>query len=298
MKSLFPQKSIHPEWSPEYIVEWASLIRRKHGENYAEELLRDIDEWTHDTQMRAFWYWLGTVQSNGDGLRSGLEAIRTIRRATRLPTKPSNYPPAQRAAYLEKVRKHADALRTLLEATKFDRLHESELSDIELDRTLNQSLQSWGIAEEEEGHIVAFRVTRDGKFKLHFAYPSSDLTNLLWEVTDWTHWEDQWDGALVGSSASIVQANAATARVVYFTCSVFDWFSSHGGQIPFPVLASVANVALSLGPDELVDEDTVRKQVRRHQARVKQSKLRAPQEPEVAGHNSQDFGDFVLSDRQ
>jgi hypothetical protein len=69
------------------------------------------------------------------------------------------------------------------------------------------------------------------------------------------------------SSAPIAHANTRNAQVIYFTCSLYERVRRIGGTIPFPVLATVTNVALRLPAEDCVDEDTVRKQVRRYEAR-------------------------------
>jgi hypothetical protein len=84
---------------------------------------------------------------------------------------------------------------------------------------------------------------------------------------DWTYWDDNWDGGIWSTSAPIAQANSERMPIIYFCCTLFDWFKQNGVEVPFPILATVANVALDLTADNLVDEDNVRKQVRRYQKR-------------------------------
>jgi hypothetical protein len=184
-----------------------------------------------------------------------------------------------------------------LRNTKFDRDDIEDLSEQELDMPLGEVLWSWGDDESEDGHIVAFNVGANGRYRMPYDYPRSHLTETLTDLLEWTYWEDQWDGSFLTSSAPIVQENRETVTVIYFTCSVYEWFANHGVEVPFPILATVANVALELKASAQVDEDAVRKQVRRYQAR--KAKLLAAKEPafvEEAGQNSSLSMDSVLSD--
>jgi hypothetical protein len=45
-----------------------------------------------------------------------------------------------------------------------------------------------------------------------------------------------------------------------------------GVTLPFPILATITNVALQLSDEEAVDEEAVRKQVRRYEERLKRRK--------------------------
>lgn len=250
-----------------------------------------------DRRMQEFWEWLADTRPPKWGFaRSGTSVARAIWQSTRLPGKPSNMTPAQRTAFFEKVRKHALALSELLRDTIFDQSGMRELAEHELDEPLEKKLYSWGDDEIESGHVVAFTVNGDGAHQMPYDYPRSNLTETLWELVEWTHWDDQWDGGIFSSSAPIVQANADSVRIVYFTCSLHDWFSSYGMDIPFPVLATVANVALVHGADEQVDEDTVRKQVRRYQNRKAKRREGIPETLADSGPNSAEIGNSVLSD--
>lgn len=221
-----------------------------------------------DRRMHSFWDWLGSVQFERlDLLRNSYTVGEMILRSTRLPGKPGNMTPTQREVYFKKVRRHAEELSNLLRWTRFDNEWMTELTDEELDKKLSQELSSWGGDEEDEGHTVAYQVTPGGVYRHHYDYPASHLARTLNDVVEWTYWEDNWDGRWYGSSAPIAQANSASTPIVYFCCTVHQWFKGHGVEIPFPELASLANVALDLPPARQVDEDTARKQVRRFQAR-------------------------------
>jgi len=221
-----------------------------------------------DRRMVDFWNWLLAVKfSRVPSLKNAMTVGEAIWRGTRMPGKPGNMTPAQREAYFKKVRHHASALRELLEETRFDRDWKSELSDEELNRSLDESLYDWGGDEPDEGHVVAYLVTTEARYQFHYNFPDNALMGTLFNVIEWTHWDDQWDDNIFSSSAPIVQANAESARGVYFTCTVHDWFAWHGADMPFTILATLANVALDLDADSQMDEEAVRKQVRRYQAR-------------------------------
>ena len=55
--------------------------------------------------------------------------------------------------------------------------------------------------------------------------------------------------------------------MIFFTCTLFEQLAGKGITIPFAHLATIANTAMELAVDDQVDEETVRKQVRRYQAR-------------------------------
>lgn len=223
----------------------------------------------NDRRMNEFWRWIGSVnfREGKDRQRSSDSITDQFYRSTKLPGKPGDMTPKQRESYFAKVRQHTEALVALLKDTRFDLPEMSKLSEDELARPLGDVLWDWGPEDYEDGHVVAFQVTRHAKFQHFFTYPDNWLIKILDNVIEWTYWEDNWDDSLWGSSAPILQANTASVPVVYFCCTMYDWFSDNGVSIPFPILATAANVALELPPENLVDEDTVRKQVRRYQQR-------------------------------
>ncbi|WP_273454946.1 hypothetical protein [Nevskia ramosa] len=190
-----------------------------------------------------------------------------MQRCQTMPGKPGNMPPKEREKYFASVRRHAEALIDALAETRFD----SPIDGIEVDIEnfdAEKELWSWGDDEYDSGHIVAFNVRPDGVFKMYWDYPNSALVHTLVDLIAWTRDEDCWDRDIMITSAPIAQANAANARAIYFNCTLWERWKRHDISIPFPVLATICNVALDLGPNESLDEDAVRKQVRRYESRM------------------------------
>jgi hypothetical protein len=244
-----------------------STLDRLNGGSYSESYLRRLRALATDTRLDEFWKWFQEISPKARHWVNAYNIATTIIRFTALPSKPGNMTPAQRERYFQKVRTHTEALLALLNETYFDVDTEDELDDHQLDRSLNAELWSWGEDEPIDGHIVAFRVTDEAVYRQHYRYPENRLTSLLSGVLEWTHWPDEWDGNFLKSSAPIVQAKSDSANCVFFTCSLYDYFQQAGESLPFNLLATVANVALNLPADRLLDEDSARKQVRRYQAR-------------------------------
>lgn len=265
------------EHTPEYLLKWLEWMGEKVPAQVADFKRRICT----DIRMRDFWSWIGTVNfDQHDWARSSLTVSDNILRCTEIPGKPGDMTPTQREAYFKKVRTHVEALRNLLKGTCFDVFdleHMDDVSDVELKKPLKEILYSWGAEESEEGHVVAFQVTREGNFKHHFTYPDNALTETLAKVMEWTYWNDNWDRSFWGTSAPILQSRSDRTPIIYFCCTLHRWFEKNGVKIPFPILATVANVALNLRADELVDEDAARKQVRRYQER--QAELRKSGKP-------------------
>lgn len=288
------RREVPQRQSIQFLKQW--IVRYKG--NFSKYRVDFLQALVDDSRMREFWDWLeNTPFTCAPILCSSVSVGEAIHRATRLPNFPGNITPAQRAAYFDKVRKHSRALMELLRGTKFDRTDMRELSEEELEAPLAKKLWNWGDDEDDSGHIVAFAVTPDGEYEMPYDYPRSSLTETLAELHEWTHWEDQWDGNFLASSAPIAQANSSSTRVIYFTCSLHDWIKRQGAEIPFPILATVANVALNLGADEQIDEEAVRKQVRRYQARRTKSESEHQNAfDNDAGQNLEKLDDSVLSD--
>jgi hypothetical protein len=226
--------------------------------------------------MRDFWAWLRTVRfSKRDMLRNARTVADEITRCTRMPGKPGNMSPAARKRYFEHVRKCVVELQKLLSDTRFDRdggIGERELTEDDLDKPLAHFFSARGLGDRSgdgpDTAVIAFEGDASGAARmLDWNYPASALTAILSEVYEWTLWDDQWDGGIFSSSAPIVQAGTERARTNYFTCMLYRWFERHGVAIPFPLLATAANVALRLPPETQLDEDAARKQVRRFQVR-------------------------------
>jgi hypothetical protein len=282
------------EETPEHLLAWLDGV----GQKWPKRIVDFKRKLCTDRRMREFWDWLGTVKfTRHDKFRSSLSVTEDIRHATRMPSFPGNLTAKQREAYFGKVRGHAQALIGLLRNTKFDREYLEEIPEKTLARPLAKELTSWADDEAEEGHTVAFQVTPDGAYRHHYDYPHNALSSTLCDLLEWTHWEDNWDGNWFGSSAPIAQANASTTPTIYFCCTLHDSFRQHGVEIPFPLLATVANVALDLSDDRQLDEDTARKQVRRYQERLQSARACRPEAFDGApGQNLPDWDDSVLSD--
>lgn len=251
--------------TPGHLLSWIKMVEGKGGwPSHHLEFKRKL---CNDSRMTGFWEWIGTVHFNRhDMMRSSTSVSKQIYRSTRLPGKPGNMTPTQREGYFKKIRSHVGALLELLEGTMFDQPFMTELTDNELDRTLHESLDSWGDDESDDGHVVAYQVTPEGRYRHHYDFPDNVLCETLRNVYEWTRWDDNWDGGM-STSAPIAQSNSESTPIIYFCCTLHDWFHRYGVAIPFGVLATVANVALDLPADRQIDEDNARKQVRRFQQR-------------------------------
>lgn len=258
--------------TPKYLLEWIAKVEP--NGNWPTSLLSFKRRLCSDERMLDFWSWIGTVRfSRIDRFRNSVTVSEQIHRSTRLPGKPGDMTPTQRDAYFKKVRSHIGALLELLGGTKFDNALMTELSEDELDRPLHKELYSWGDDEHDEGHVVAYQVTPEGKYRHHYDFPDNMLCETLFNAYEWTYWDDNWDGGIWSTSAPIVQANSDSTPIIYFCCTLHEWFRDKGVQVPFGILATVANVALDLPADKQIDEDVARKQVRRFQQR--RAKLQA-----------------------
>lgn len=276
--------------TPEYLLAW--LEKMDNGAR-AQAYIAFKRRIATDRRLSEFWAWLALANFKRYWAKSSLTVSDSIWRCTRLPSKPSNMAPAARAAYFKKVRQHASALAELLAETRFDRIFKTALEDADLNKTLDAELYRWGDDEQEDGHVVAYLVDPHGKYRFDHDYPESALCSTLHAVLDWTYWDDQWDGSIFGSSAPIVQQNSASTPIIYFTCMLHDWFLRYGVEIPFPLLATLTNVALELNVDKQVDEEVVRKQVRRHQ---KRRSGRGSDDSDDSGQNHRDWENSVLLD--
>ena len=254
------------------LQDWLSRFEGPEDQRRWGALYQFYELMLSDKRLDEYWNWLQGVRfTRVPSLKNVTTIGETIWRATRFPGKPGNMTPANRDAYFRKIRSHAAGLMELLDQTRFDVECPRELTERELEKTLGDTLYDWGDDEALEGHVVAYLVTPDGRFSLHYDYPESALKETLGRLIDWTYWDDHWDGNILKSSGPISQVGSQGARIVYFSCSVYDWFDGHGVQMPFPILATLANVALKLPPDQQADEDRVKKQVRRYRARKKPS---------------------------
>jgi hypothetical protein len=277
--------------SPAYLLDHVASFRSRHGN------LRQLDELERlatDERMGQFWDWLASATfTHLDTLRNATTVARAIARYTRKPGKPGNLSRKRRAEYFERVRKCALELETLLSGTRFDRagwgFGQKDLSETDCERPLESFFEDRGIGNIDgpDCGVVAFYGTMSGTRELlDHNFPESHLTDTLRRAYDWTFWDDWWDDNFFLSSAPIIQSETERSMVSYFTCMLHDWLKGYGVDIPFPVLATVANVALRLPPDAQADEDTVRKQVRRYQQRMGgKTWLAALDEKEKSGQN-------------
>jgi hypothetical protein len=209
-------------------------------------------------------------------LGSDWAICNAVYNAMHMPKKPGDMTRKQREAYFAEVRKHADALVSLLADTRFDR---DPCSDVDLDTPdfVRKYLSGWGEETPGEGLTVAFQVYPSGEVtEHHYTYPDGALTDTLERLLEWTRWDDQWDGAVFSSSAPLVQANGKSKKTIYFNCMLYERLSRAFNEFPFAMLATIANVALELSLDEQVDEETARRQVRRYQERVRKERDSRP----------------------
>lgn len=222
--------------------------------------------------------------------RTSLNFCVKIDRAARLPGKPKNMPPKERAAYLSKVRDHAEALINLLNGTSFDNGDTGEvIEEDEQVKSVMNHLRPRG--DDDDGHVVAFWVDSLELSRMPFDYPSSHLVDSLHELVAWTKEDDDLD---IRSNSPVVHARSRGARAIYFTCILHAELERHGASIPFALLATTANVALKLEADEMLDEDSARKQVRRYEARIAKSAARDSSQDTPQQRQFTDIDEFLL----
>jgi hypothetical protein len=223
--------------------------------------------------MREVWAWYERIRNQLHRYQGGspVSFVLMVEQAMRMPGKPGNMPPTKRTQYLESVRHHADALINLLNDTRFDCAWDGATKvDAEDDNAEGKigehvlSAQSFVNSEPGGGDIpVAYVATPDGLYKLPWDYPHSHLSETLYDLCLWAQDDGYWGrGGL--TSSKFIRQKGPKARVIYFNCQLYEQFVRVGIEIPFPVLATVANVALNLPVDRQTDGDTVRKQVRRN----------------------------------
>jgi hypothetical protein len=259
--------------SPEYLLSHVAGFRERHGNS---NRLDDLERLARDERMLSFWRWLEGVKfARLDTLRNALTVAETIARYTTKPGKPGDMSPKSREEYFERVRRCVLELETLLEGTRFDRaasgLASKELDEADYAKPIESFFEARGVGSTDgpDDAVVAFYGTREGgRTLLDWNFPESHLTDTLRCAYNWTFWDDWWDDNFFLSSAPLVQAGTERSMVSYFTRMLHDWFTGRGVEIPFPLLATAANVALNLPADAQTDEETVRKQVRRYQKRM------------------------------
>lgn len=277
----------YPSWTPPDLSDWLSNFADK----FPNEDLTLFQRLATDQRMREVWAWHEDVRDKVHGYRrSGpLHFVLKVESAMRMPGKPGNMPPKQRAKYFETVRRHAHALIELLSNTCYDRpwdnatqidtdetsiekkigkyvLSAQSYLDFEAGRadiTDLENITATHIISSAHNITVAYKATDDGLYEMPFDYPDSHLIEILYEICAWTREDDYWDRAGMISSKSIRQTGL-NARVIHFNCTLYEALLRVGIKVPFPVLATVANVALDLTEDQQIDEDTARKQVDRY----------------------------------
>lgn len=270
--------NIYPTWTPTDLADWLSKIADK----LPKKKVTLYQRLAIDERMREVWEWHDGIRDKLHRAQGGgsVSFVLMVESAMRMPGKPGNMSPKQRTQYLESVRHHAQALIELLGDTRFDcawdgaKMIDTEEEGIEEkigERVL--SAQSFVDSESGGGDIpVAYSATPNGLYQLPWDHPESHLTEILHEVCAWTHDDDYWGrGGLVSSRG--IRQTGPRARVIRFNCMLYEAFARVGIEMPFPLLATVANVALELPADRQTDEDTVRKQVRRHLKREGHPKL-------------------------
>lgn len=270
------------------LKQWQEKVEATYGPGKHLDFLRML---CADKRMVSFWGWVSGVTFKRPMMRNVTTISDALFRATQLPQKPGDMTPAQRAAYFDKVRKHVGELRELLRGTLFDYTIEQELSESRLDESLDKALYHYGDDEDEDGHIVAFKVTPGGRYSLDYMYPYSELTSILDYVDQWTRDDDYFGRSIFHSSAPIRQSNSDSTRIIYFTCTIADFFAGYGVEIPDAILAELTEVCLQLGPNQPLDADTVKRQVARYRQRTGRvgREAAAP-----AGQNYPEGSDFVL----
>lgn len=217
-----------------------------------------------DFRVSGFWDWYRTTAAHDSlGLASGRGLAMQLWHSTKLPKKPGNMTPAKRKAYFSQVREHALALQSLLRDTCFDSHVSDEISDSELALPLSTVLDNYEW-ESDLPIFITFEIGNGQRRNHGEHFAEYNFTRAIDGVIAWTEEEDHWDGQVFSTSAPIAQADSPRTRTIYFTCTMHEWFESKGLRIPFPALAAVVNVALALPADREVDEESVRKQIKRY----------------------------------
>lgn len=292
-----------PAWAPVEIKEWFDRIPEPgEGPQGYPQFVAFVEKLATDLQMLDFWRWhqaeeaailnkrkafgkhkLAVIvddkpkiieQDIRESWHGGaLSVCFAARDATHLPHKPGNMTPGQRKMYFEKVRKHVNALMKLLGETCFDRGPSGpdgetlrELDEEELALPLEDAFKLWGKYEDNE-HVFAFVVRNSTIYEFPLDYSETHFMEFLHGVNEWTELDDYWTD-LLRSSKPVTQANTANAKVIYFTRTIYTKLRRYGLTVPFNLLASLTNVALDLPADQMVDEETVRKQVRRYEQKL------------------------------
>lgn len=224
-----------------------------------------FDRLANRPEMDSVWKWHADIASGV--LESQLALAIRIQQATQFPDKPGNMAPREREKYFQKVRRHTSALIELLTGTRYDGEWVSrQIPREKLAQTVEQDVQVWSHEEAPDEHVIAYLVTHDGIYDLVWDYPTPRVVELLNSVIEWTEYEDNWSRDPFISSRPIAQGSNSITPA-FFNRTLHETLSRIGLDIPFPILATICNVALDVPSGELIDEEVVRKQVRRHQTR-------------------------------
>ena len=189
-----------------------------------------------------------------------------------MPGKPGGFSTKRRADYLLKVRKQAQALAELLADTRYDcwRDDGEDVSDEEnYEMQFASDLQSAlnFTRSESTELLLAYKIDGLGVNKLPWDFPHCHLVDLLNEVVSWTHESDYWGRGFQSSKA--IRQSGPGSRTIYFNCTFYEGFLRRTGvEIPFEILANIANTALELPFDDIISAETARKQVTRYLDRV------------------------------
>jgi hypothetical protein len=264
-------KTVCPKYVPPDLVEWFEAIEQEISGPVLDIYRRLIC----DARMSSVWRWYKrstrfppSSYPEGHVGTSPYLFCWHVRAAMVLPPKPGDMPPKERSKYLIDVKRHAKALAALLVDTRFDATADDSpsLSVDELAVPLRQAVSpSW---PGNEGPVFAFHVDGSTVRSAGSGYPETHLVEQLRHVVSWASAPDGWGRKGEKSSEAITRSRTAGSRVSYFTRTLYDSLSRCGYSIPFAILATLANVALELGADESVDEDTVGKQVGRYRKRI------------------------------
>lgn len=214
-----------------------------------------------DNRMQEVLDWFASIPQLAQYPRMSLHRfLSLVRDAMRMPGKPANMPPGRRAAYFDRVRKHAEALQKLLQDTEYDRHDEGEdIPDDQIYQYIDAGLFEARANDCDPDQY--YKISRYGMTSLPSDYPWCDLSLMLSGLIEWT------DEESCCGDRYFMPARVTSSRAQYFNCTMFELFLRWTGQrMPFGILASLAEVALEL--PEPMDVDTVQKQVQRYMEKV------------------------------
>ena len=256
-----------PDWTPAELSDWLNEIEGK----FPQERVAYYRRLASDERMREVWEWFDTIKADLGRWRDGspVDFVLRCERAMQIPLKPGDMAQKQRDQYLQKVRRHAEALLELLEGTRYDcsgdEGTELDIDDPKIEKRIGDNVTGTARFAELRGYdfFLSYFARGDGRlFELPWDYPESCLTNQLHGVVAWTHKDDFWGRNLASSKP--FQQSFRKLRPQHFNCTLYEDVGRYGVKIPFRVLAAITNVALELPPEQQVDEETARKHVARY----------------------------------